>query len=133
MYDFLLPGCAENSSVFREPTQSKGRVEHRCRHGSEGVPPRRCPWGPRGKRGWAEGHSRPAPAPLAAPQPMAGALRGVDATWGGLQRSGGNPSSLLPTCPPPRSSTWGPSIQFLGGTWWSFSEGSHHVCFLRGL
>lgn len=52
---------------------------------------------------------------------------------GGDCRGVGERSSLLPTCPPPRSSTWGPSIQFPGGTWWSFSEGSHHVCFLRGL
>ena len=63
----------------------------------------------------------PALVPLAAPHPMAGVLGGVDATRRVDYRGEGGPQLASA----PHSSTWGSSMQFLGGTRCPVSKGSH--------
>lgn len=60
---------------------------------------------------------------------MAGILGDVDAT-GRVDCIGVAGPQLASA---PGSSTWGSSMQLLGGTWCPVSEGSHPRCFLRSL
>ena len=126
IYDFLLPGYAENSSQFskNQPKVKKGwsipvgiiwRVCH------QGDAP-----GNQVMKEAGPGHGLPQPLSHSLPRAHGrrSARRGCY-TGGWTAEEWGEPQ--LASAPRPHSFTWGPSMQFLGGNWCPFSEGS--VCF----